>query len=106
MPLEFMEWESFTKSITRLLSDGEYSNMQAFLNEHPTAGDLIPNGGGLRKLRWRSAGRGKRGGIRVIYYVWSAQRLYFVHAYDKTEQGDLTSEQLKRLRNHIKGEVL
>ncbi len=106
MRLEFVEWEVFTKRITQLLHDDEYSDMQAFLLEHPLAGDVIPNGGGLRKLRWRSAGRGKRGGIRVIYYVWSMRRLYLVYAYDKKEQGDLTGEQLKRLRNHIMGEVL
>ena len=106
MPLEFMEWESFTKSITRLLSDDEYSNMQAFLNEHPTAGNLIPNGGGLRKLRWRSAWRGKRGGIRVIYYCWSNQQLYMRFAYQKSRQSDLTRDQLKLLAAYVQEGVL
>ena len=106
MGVEFVEWETFTESITQLLSDDEYVDLQAHLSEHPTAGDVIPGGGGLRKLRWRAEGRGKRGGIRVIYYVWSAQRLYMVHAYDKKHQKDLTSEQLKMLRAHIKGGLL
>ena len=70
--------------------------------ENPKAGDVIPGASGLRKLRWRAAGRGKRGGIRIIY-CWSEHRLYMIFAYDKTEQGDLTIEQLRALRAHVKG---
>ena len=57
-------------------------------------------------MRWRVAGRGKRGGIRVIYYCWSEHRLYMIFAYDKAAQGDLTPEQLKVLRAHVTGGVL
>ena len=104
--MEFVESSLFTRQIGRLLSDEEYRDLQVVLTRSPRAGDVIPGGGGLRKIRWRSGGRGKRGGIRVIYYCWLEQRLYMVFAYDKAEQGDLTPEQLKVLRSRVLGGVV
>ena len=104
--MEFIETSIFTQRITKLLSDDEYYNLQVALSEHPKAGDVIPGAGGLRKIRWRKAGRGKRGGLRIIYYYWSENRLYMIFAYDKTEQGDLTREQLEMLRAYVTGGVL
>ncbi|VFN03575.1 MAG: hypothetical protein BECKG1743F_GA0114225_108202 [Candidatus Kentron sp. G] len=65
----FMETPIFTKAITRLLSDDEYRELQGKLLLHPDAGVLIKGSGGLRKIRWKGRGTGKRGGIRVIYYL-------------------------------------
>ena len=104
--MEFVETRVFTERITKLLADEAYRDLQAALAANPKAGDVIPGAGGLRKLRWRAAGRGKRGGLRVIYYCWLEDRLYMLFVYDKTEQGDLTSEQLKTLRAYVKGGVL
>ena len=104
--MEFVETGIFTQRITKLLTDDEYHGLQARLAEHPKAGDVIPGAGGLRKFRWRATGRGKRGGLRIIYYCWSEDRLYMIFAYDKAEQGDLTPEQLKTLRTYVKGGVL
>ena len=104
--MEFVETTVFTERISKLLTDDEYYDLQAVLAENPKAGEVIPGAGGLRKLRWRTAGRGKRGGLRIIYYCWSEHRLYMIFAYDKTQQGDLTSEQLKVLRAWVKGGVL
>ena len=104
--MEFVETSIFTQRITELLTDDEYGDLQAMLAEHPKAGDVIPGAGGLRKLRWRATGRGKRGGLRIIYYRWSEDRLYMIFAYEKTRQGDLTPEQLKALRTYVKGGVL
>ena len=104
--MEFVETSIFTQRITKLLTDEEYDDLQAVLAEHPKAGDVIPGAGGLRKLRWRTAGRGKRGGLRVIYYCWSEDRVYMIFVYDKTEQGDMTPAQLKMLRGYVKGGVL
>jgi hypothetical protein len=103
--MEFVETSVFTQRITKLLTDDEYHELQALLAEHPKAGDVIPGAGGLRKLRWRAAGRGKRGGLRVIYYGWSEDRLYMIFVYDKVRQGDLTPEQLKALRAYVEGGV-
>ena len=104
--MEFVETGIFTERITKLLTDDEYYDLQAVLAENPKDGEVIPGAGGLRKLRWRAAGRGTRGGLRVIYYCWSEDRLYMIFVYDKAQQGDLTPEQLKALRAYVKGGVL
>ena len=104
--MEFVETSIFTQRITKLLTDEAYRELQAVLVENPKAGDVIPGTSGLRKLRWRATGRGKRSGLRIIYYCWSEDRLYMIFAYDKAEQGDLTPEQLKVLRGYVKGGVL
>ena len=104
--MEFIETSIFTERITKLLTDDKYYDLQAALADNPKAGDVIPGAGGLRKLRWRARGGGKRGGLRVIYYCWSEHRLYMIFAYHKAEQGDLTNEQLKMLRAYVKGGVV
>ena len=72
--------------------------MEMALIKHPEAGDLIPRGKGLRKIRRPAKGHGKRGGARVIYYyVASDNRIYFVFAYAKSEQENITEKQLKQL---------
>ena len=58
----------FTRCAKELLTDDEYAELQTALVDHPDAGDLIPGSHGLRKLRWKIDGSGKRGGMRVIYY--------------------------------------
>ena len=104
--MEFLETSVFTERITKLLTDSEYQDLQTVLTENPKAGDVIPGASGLRKLRWKVTGRGKRGGLRIIYYCWSEHRLYMIFVYDKTQQGDLTSEQLKMLCAYVKGGVV
>ena len=101
--MEFLETTIFTKRITQLLSDEQYRDLQATLTSNPKAGDVIPGTRGLRKFRWRVTGRGKRGGLRIIYYCWTENRLYMLFAYEKTEQGDLTHDQLNMLRAYIMG---
>jgi hypothetical protein len=73
--------------------------MQSFLLIAPDAGDLIRGGAGLRKLRWSAQGRGKRGGARVIYY-WHVPKhyIYLIYGYVKSRREDLTTEQIKVLR--------
>jgi hypothetical protein len=66
--MEIIETSSFTKRIQGALSDDEYGRLQQALISDPAAGTLIPGGGGLRKLRWATGGKGKRSGLRVIYY--------------------------------------
>ena len=96
----------FTKTITALLPDDDYRQLQAALIKNPESGDLIKGSGGLRKLRWTIPGRGKRGGIRVIYYWWVAKnQIYLLFAYPKNVQGDLTPAQVKRLAEQIQREL-
>lgn len=68
LAMVFIETPIFTKLVIELLSDDSYAELQQMLLLRPDAGDVIPGSGGLRKVRWRIAGQGKRGGLRIIYY--------------------------------------
>lgn len=98
----FIETSVFTREIKDLLPDEEYRMLQTALMFRPDAGDIIRGGGGLRKVRWNLPGRGKRGALRVIYYWDPPETIYMLLPYRKTDQDDLTPEQLKFLRNMVK----
>ena len=72
----FIEAPKFTELVKEHLSDDEYAALQWMLLERPDAGPIVPGSGGVRKLRWGLRGRGKRGGIRVIYY-WKTADMKF-----------------------------
>ena len=97
-----IETTVFTKLISRLMDGDQYRELQEHLIETPAIGNLIQGSGGLRKIRWKIAGRGKRGGVRVIYY-WavSADQIRMLYVYSKTDQEDLTKDQLKVLRQLV-----
>jgi mRNA-degrading endonuclease RelE of RelBE toxin-antitoxin system len=98
----FTETPIFTKQIINLLSDDEYLGLQQALIFNPSAGDVIRNSGGLRKVRWRTASKGKRGGIRVIYYwLVSENEIYLLLAYGKTQKDDLSARELGILRGLV-----
>ena len=100
-----IETPIFTKILLSTLSEEEYRLFQATLLERPDAGKVIPGGGGLRKIRWTVGGRGKRGGIRVIYYWFTAQgTILFLFMYPKNVQDNLTPDQLKQLKKIIEEE--
>ncbi len=67
--MEFIETPTFTRLVTALLSDDAYRDLQNELAEDPERGNIIRNGGGIRKMRFAVPGRGKSGGVRVIYSV-------------------------------------
>lgn len=100
-----VETSVFTRQVQKHLTDDEYKELQIALVERPDAGDLIKESGGLRKVRWAIGGRGKRGGVRVIYY-WavSQDRLLMLLMYAKNEQDDLSREQLKLLKQIVEAE--
>ncbi len=64
----FIETSLFTDDLKNHLEDDEYRKLQCYLAEHPEAGDLVEGTGGLRKIRWAAKGKGKSGGVRIIYY--------------------------------------
>ncbi len=102
----FVELPIFARCANELFSDDDMRELQVILLENPSAGDLIPGGRGLRKLRVPLPGRGKRGGARVIYYHWvSHEQCYLVYAYAKNVAADLTKDQLRRLADVIDVEV-
>ncbi len=95
----FIETPIFTEDLLKLLLDDEYSEFQQYLAEHPTAGEVIQQTGGLRKIRWGARGKGKRGGVRVIYYhVMANAQIRLLLIYKKGIQDDLTEDQKKVLR--------
>jgi hypothetical protein len=98
----FVETPTFTKRVLQLLDDDEYSALQLHLANQPAAGKVIPGSGGLRKIRWAGSGRGKRGGLRVIYFWWIARsRISMLLVYPKNEQDDLSADQVKLLRKAL-----
>jgi len=103
--MRFVETPVFTRALKRLLDDEHYRGLQIALMLRPEQGALIRGSGGLRKLRWAGVDSGKRGGLRVIYY-WAAAEMvfYMLYVYSKTEQGDLTPEQVKVLGRLVREE--
>ncbi len=84
------------------MDDAEYVELQKHLAARPDAGDIIKGSGGIRKIRWAGSGRGKRGGLRVIYYWWTADdQISLLLVYPKNEMDDLRADQLKQLKNAL-----
>lgn len=103
--MEFVRFSAFEKSARGLLTESEILELGIQLVSDPSAGDLVPGGRGLRKLRRPAKGRGKRGGARVIYYhVVSQNLILLIAAYAKSEQEDLDRRQLQILANLAKSE--
>lgn len=103
----FIETPVFTARIKELLNDEEYMDLQKYLARVPKAGAVIPGGRGLRKLRWSEGNKGKRGGLRVIYYFYDSKRqIYMIYPFRKSDQADLTKEQLRLLAAYVKEGVL
>jgi hypothetical protein len=102
--VEFVETPTFTRLIRKLMEDSEYARLQLALVLRPDWGKVIPGSGGLRKLRWVGSGRGKRGGMRVIYYWQTADdQIWLLVAYPKTERDDLSRDEIKQLRRLVNG---
>lgn len=98
----FVETKLFTRLVQGYLSEAEYAELQNFLIKHPEAGDIIPGSGGVRKLRWRAKGRGKRGGYRVIYYARLAQgQIWMLTMYPKNVAENIPAHLLRQIRKEI-----
>lgn len=94
----FVETSIFSKLLPDYLSDDEYRRLQDLLIERPDAGAVIQRSGGVRKVRWAAGGKGKSGGIRVIYYWLKAEdQIFFLTLYGKSEKEDLSAAELKRI---------
>ncbi|MCZ7563751.1 MAG: hypothetical protein M5U08_08030 [Burkholderiales bacterium] len=102
--LSFIETKLFTKLVTELLSDNEYSRLQEVLIKDPETGDLIPGSGGVRKVRWGVKGRGKRGGVRVIYYARTRQgQIWMLTLYAKNVAESIPTHVLRQIKDEIDG---
>jgi len=103
--MRLIETPIFTRAIVALLDDYEYQSLQPARLQRPERGAVIRGSGGLRKARWSLPGRGKRGGLRVIYFWDEAnETFYLLYAYPKSEQEDLTAGQLRVLSRLVREE--
>ena len=97
-----IETAIFSRLIQELMGDEEYRALQEALVTRPETGDLIKGSGGLRKIRWKLEGQGKRGGVRVIYYWLTADdQLRLLYVYRKSKQPDLTPDQIATLKTLV-----
>lgn len=95
----FIESPAFTEDVNKLLTDESYAGLQLHLAQYPFTGDLIKGTGGLRKVRWASGGKGKSGGVRVIYfYLLADAQIRMILIYKKGVKDDLTPKEKKLLR--------
>lgn len=99
----FIETSIFTKQIRELVTDEEYRQLQQDLLIQPDKGDLIKNGGGIRKVRCAQGSKGKSGGIRVIYYwITEDDQIFMLLAYPKSVKENLTDKETAILRQLVK----
>ncbi|CAN5628880.1 type II toxin-antitoxin system RelE/ParE family toxin [soil metagenome] len=103
MKFSFVERPQFTKRIIKLLPEDEYFSLQDYLLEHPNDGDVIPRlPFSIRKIRWRTKYGGKRGGIRIVYYLVLTQDvIIFLDVWAKNEKEDLTRAEYKILCDYL-----
>ena len=101
--ITFVEDEQFTKAADRLLSGDELFALMQKLAADPEAGDMIPQSGGCRKLRFAARGKGSRGGARVIYFFRSsAGQILLLEIYAKNEKTNLSPNELQVLKQKAK----
>jgi hypothetical protein len=102
--IEFVEAPAFTRHLPNYLSDDDFRQLQNELTGNPEMGDLVPGTGGFRKMRWADArrGKGRRGGLRLIYYHFASDRqIWLMMLYRKDEAADLTAKEKKALKAAI-----
>lgn len=100
--MEYIESPLFSKLIRSYLNDEEYAAFQWDLALHPEKGDLIPSSGGLRKIRWLGKGKGKRGGVRIIYYYKNREgQIWLLTIYAKNEDEDIPISILKKIKEEL-----
>jgi hypothetical protein len=94
----FVESTIFERILPVYLDDDEYSEFQQFLMQNPEAGELVPGSGGVRKVRWGRPGMGKRGGLRIIYFVrYQPNEFWMLALYAKAKREDVPAHILKQL---------
>jgi mRNA-degrading endonuclease RelE of RelBE toxin-antitoxin system len=98
----FIGTRLFTRLVQEYLDDDEYRELQKVLMNNPETGNIIPGSGGLRKVRWRATGRGKRGGYRVIYYARLKQGvILMLTMYPKNVAENIPAHVLRRIRKEV-----
>jgi hypothetical protein len=102
LQMEIIEARGFSRKVAEEMSDAEYYGFQEFLVQNADAGAIIPGSRGLRKIRWGLRGIGKRGGVRIIYFLKNAAgQLFLLHMYRKSEMENLPLTMLRYLRSQV-----
>ncbi len=97
-----VESSAFARQASAIWSQAEYETFVTYIAGNPEVGDIIPDTGGIRKIRWTRSGSGKRGGTRVIYYYSDPSwPLLLLKVYAKSAQGDLSGDEKKNLRRLV-----
>ena len=95
-----LETPGFLRDAAAAMTDQERIEAIYFVAANPDAGDVIPDTGGGRKLRWRAQGRGKRGGVRIIYYFHNESLpLFLLSVFAKNEKANLTKAERNEMKN-------
>ena len=101
----FIESAAFERVRGVYLDDDEYAELQQFMMQNPEAGNIVRGSGGVRKLRWRREGGGKRGGLRVIYFVrFQPAEFWMLALYAKAKQENVPAEILRKLKEAFRDE--
>jgi len=102
--VSFVETKLFTRLVNEYLTDDEYRRLQQALIADPELGVVIPGSGGIRKVRWGIAGRGRRGGLRVIYFLRVRQgQIWMLTLYRKNVADSIPTHILRQIRDEIDG---
>ena len=102
--ISFVETKLFTRLVQEYLNDDQYRQLQQALIADPEAGSIIPGSGGVRKLRWGIAGRGKRGGLSVIDYLRTRQgQIWMLTLYPKNVAENISAHVLRQIKDEVDG---
>lgn len=101
-PMTVVETARFLRDVKSMMSDSEREEVVAFLGANPAVGEILPETGGVRKIRWALVGRGKRGGARIIYYFHNESLpLFLLAAYGKNEKANLSMAERNAMKRLI-----
>jgi mRNA-degrading endonuclease RelE of RelBE toxin-antitoxin system len=100
--MEFIEASVFTKYVYEYLTEDEYLGLQSYLLQYPEAGKVVPGSGGVRKVRWAISGKGKSGGVRVIYYFKRQDdEIWLLTIYSKSEKENIPAHILRQIAKEV-----
>lgn len=100
--MEFIEATAFTKHLYDYLTEDEYLGLQSLLLRYPESGKVVRGSGGVRKIRWAMSGRGKSGGVRVIYYFKKqADEIWLLTIYSKNEVDSIPAHVLRQIAKEV-----
>ena len=102
---KFVETKLFTKLVYDYLNDDEYAAFQTFLAAQPEAGAVVRGSGGVRKVRWSQTGRGKSGGVRIIYFARLKHgEVWLLTIYAKGDVESIPAHILRKIKEEIENE--